>query len=136
MGVRMSSDESASGRGSQGLKISNGIVRLMHDATGRGPNKARTEMGRDLIAVVLGDTLTKAERTLVEHGRTEEVLTARRAMQEVIGPEACQLVEEVSGRKVLAFMSENHIDPDLSVELFVLEPVAEIAERRENSTPS
>ena len=132
----MSPDESAGGRGSQSLKISNGVVRLMHDATGRGPNKARTEIGRDLIAVVLGDTLTKSERTLVDHGRTEEVLSTRRALQEVIRPEACELVEDISGRKVIAFMSENHIDPDLGVELFVLEPVAEIAQHRSSSTPA
>jgi uncharacterized protein YbcI len=32
-------------------------------------------------------------------------------------------VERLSGRKVIGFMSDNHIDPDLAVEVFVLEPV-------------
>jgi hypothetical protein len=40
--------------------------------------------------------------------------------------DAINAVETISGRRVLAFMSNNHIDPDLAVELFVLEPVASI----------
>jgi hypothetical protein len=28
-------------------------------------------------------------------------------------------------RKVIAFMSENHVDPDMAAEVFVLEPLAE-----------
>jgi hypothetical protein len=32
-------------------------------------------------------------------------------------------VETITGRRVLAFMSNNHIDPNLAAELFVLEPL-------------
>lgn len=32
------------------------------------------------------------------------------------------IVERQLDRKVIAFMSQNHIDPDLAVEVFVLEP--------------
>ena len=32
------------------------------------------------------------------------------------------VVERQLDRKVLAFMSQNHIDPDLAVEVFVLQP--------------
>jgi uncharacterized protein YbcI len=32
------------------------------------------------------------------------------------------------GRKVVGFMSDNHIDPDLAVEVFVLEPLAEVSD--------
>jgi uncharacterized protein YbcI len=35
--------------------------------------------------------------------------------------EAISVVEELSGRRVMAFMSNNHIDPDLAVEIFVLQ---------------
>jgi uncharacterized protein YbcI len=31
-------------------------------------------------------------------------------------------VEALTGRSVLAFMSDNHIEPDLACEVFVLEP--------------
>ena len=34
-----------------------------------------------------------------------------------------KVVEDALDRKVIAFMSTNHIDPDMAVEVFVLEPV-------------
>jgi hypothetical protein len=34
------------------------------------------------------------------------------------------VVEEVTGRKVIAFLSQVHFDPDISQETFVLEPEA------------
>jgi hypothetical protein len=33
-----------------------------------------------------------------------------------------EIVERELNRKVIAFMSQSHIDPDLAVEVFVLEP--------------
>jgi hypothetical protein len=36
--------------------------------------------------------------------------------------DAVAVVEGVTGRSVTAFMSDNHIDPDIAVETFVLEP--------------
>jgi hypothetical protein len=41
--------------------------------------------------------------------------------------DAIASVEELTGRTVTAFMSANHIDPDLAAELFVLEPAPEMA---------
>ena len=38
--------------------------------------------------------------------------------------DAISLVEELTDREVVAFMSNNHIDPDLAVEIFVLAPLA------------
>ena len=35
-----------------------------------------------------------------------------------------KVVEDAIDRKVIAFMSTNHIDPDMAVEVFVLEPKA------------
>jgi hypothetical protein len=33
-------------------------------------------------------------------------------------------IEQLTGRRVIGCMSDNHIDPDLAVEVFVLEPIA------------
>ena len=70
----------------------------------------------------MGATLTKGEQTLVGDGKAEVVLHSRRAFQDTMQAEAISTVQELSGRKVVAFMSNNHIDPDLAVEVFVLEP--------------
>ena len=32
-------------------------------------------------------------------------------------------VERLTGRTVIGFMSDNHIDPDIAVEVFILEPI-------------
>jgi uncharacterized protein YbcI len=105
--------------------ISNGVVRLLRDYTGRGPTRARTHVTDDLISVVLEDTLTKGETSLVEDGETELVLTSRHAYQRTMSGDLISLVEQLTGRKVRAFLSDNHIDPDIAVESFVLEPRAE-----------
>ena len=103
-------------------RISNAIVRLLAESTGRGPTQARTVISGDLVAVVLQNTLTKGERYLVDRGRENEVQAMRRAYQDSIKDGAIEAVEEATGRTVVAFMSTNHVDPDLAVEIFILEP--------------
>lgn len=112
---RQSSGDSAT------ANISNGTVRLLRDYTGRGPTGARTFITDQVVTVLLADALTKAERTLVERGNAERVLEVRQAFQNAMRPDLVELVEGQLERKVVAFMSQNHIDPDLAVEVFVLE---------------
>jgi uncharacterized protein YbcI len=71
---------------------------------------------------VLQDTLTKGERSLVGEDRDELVLTMRKAFQDTMGHDLINGIEQILGRKVIAFMSDNHIDPDIAVEVFVLAP--------------
>ncbi|HXD57349.1 MAG TPA: Na-translocating system protein MpsC family protein [Thermoleophilaceae bacterium] len=103
--------------------ISNAIVQLLHEYSGRGPTRARTTIGDDLIVCLLADTLTNSERKLVDAGEERLVLEQRSAIQRLMSAEAIQAIEAVIGRTVTAFMSNNHIDPDLAVETFVLAPV-------------
>jgi uncharacterized protein YbcI len=102
--------------------ISNAVVHLLSEYTGRGPTKARTYINDDLISVVLRDTLTKGERSLVANGSTEVVMNARSAYQSAMKQDMIAIVEKCSGRTVLAFLSENHIDPDIAVESFIMSP--------------
>jgi uncharacterized protein YbcI len=106
------------------VAISNAVVRLMSEYTGHGPTKARTHINEDLITVVLQDTLTKGERTLVGNGEIELVLANRAAYQNTLRPTLIADVEEISSRGVRAFLSANHIAPDFAVETFILDPVA------------
>jgi len=107
-----------------GAMISTAAVQLLHEYTGRGPTKAKTLIHEDLVTIVLADTLTAGERKLVETGRSDRVLQLRADYQAVMRNDLVALVEGQVHRKVVAFMSQNHIDPDLAVELFVLAPVA------------
>jgi uncharacterized protein YbcI len=101
--------------------ISNGVVKLLREYTGRGPTKTRTYINGDYLAVVMYDTLTKGERSLVGDGRSELVLAARKAYQQTMRSDLIALVEQLSERKVVAFLSDNHLDPDIAVESFILE---------------
>jgi uncharacterized protein YbcI len=104
--------------------ISTEAVRLVHEYTGRGPTKARTTINHDSVMILLADTLTKGERKLAENGKSERVLQLRHDFQKVMRDDLVAIVERVTERKVIGFMSDNHIDPDLAVEVFVLEPVS------------
>ena len=109
--------------GSKLAAISNHVVRVVSDYTGRGPTKARSYLNENLVTVVLQDTLTKGERSLVGDDRDDLVLTMRKAYQCTMRGDLVAGIEEILGRKVTAFLSDNHIDPDLAVEVFLLAPV-------------
>ena len=109
-----------SGTGSRAAAISNGVVRVVNEYTGRGPTRTRTYISDGLVSVVMRDTLTKGERSLVEDGEVALVLTARKAFQNAMREDLVALVEEITGRTVIAFLSDNHLDPDIAVESFVL----------------
>src|SRR3954453_10677816 len=117
-------DEPQTGRGEMSAQISTGAVRLLSEYTGRGPTKAHTILNRDSVVIVLRDTLTKGERRLVAGGKQDEVQRTRYAYQQGMGDELTALVEEAVERKVIAFLSANHFDPDVAVEFFLLEPNA------------
>jgi len=74
------------------------------------------------VFVVLQDTLTRGEQNLADAGEGATVLDVRRKWQAVMQQQVSREIEELTGRKVIGFMSDNHIDPDLAVEVFVLEP--------------
>jgi uncharacterized protein YbcI len=108
--------------GSLAAAISNATVRIMAEYIGRGPTKARTSIRDDIVLVLLEDTLTKAERSLLAAGQSAFVLETRGRHQMTMREDLIAAVEILSERKVIAFMSANHIDPDMAAEMFVLEP--------------
>ena len=107
---------------SMSAAISNAVVGLLHDYTGRGPTKVRTTIGADTIVVTLRDSLTKAERTLAERGQSLEVLAMRRAFQDTMREDLIGVVQGLTGRKVEALLSDNLHDPDVAVEIFLMVP--------------
>ena len=103
--------------------ISNAVVGLLRDFTGRGPTQARTTIGSDTIVVTLRDSLTKAERTLAARGQALEVLAMRRAFQDTMREDLIAAIERLTHRKVEAFLSDNLYEPDVAVEIFLLVPL-------------
>jgi uncharacterized protein YbcI len=74
----------------------------------------------DLVVVVLEETFTKAERTLVDRGEVEPIQQIRRRFQQQMADEFKAIIEQATGRSVRAFLSETNLEADLSVEVFLL----------------
>src|SRR4051812_28145188 len=104
--------------------LSNEMVRLFKEQFGRGPTSARTLWVGDVIAVVLENTLTPAERNLVKMGEHERLRETRMFFQYASVREFCEPVERLTGRKVRSFISGTDTEVDgLTVETFILHPV-------------
>ncbi|HEY6672321.1 MAG TPA: Na-translocating system protein MpsC family protein [Solirubrobacterales bacterium] len=108
-------------------QISMGLVQLHSRYYGKGPTKAKTHMVDDAVVCVLRGGFTTVERTLLDTGEVESVYQMRRSFQQAMEENFRLIVEQATGRNVIAYMSSIHVDPDLAVELFVLEPVEEPA---------
>jgi len=101
--------------------ISNEIVGLYKQHYGKGPTRCRTYLQPELVIVVLGEGYTAAEQTMFEAGRWYEVREARQIWQDTMKEQFVETIERLTERTVRAFLSANHQDPDLAVEMFVLD---------------
>jgi uncharacterized protein YbcI len=89
----------------------------------RAPVTAKSLMlGDDLIACVLGGVYTDVEKTMIELQRTPIVQETRSAWQNAMQHKFIATIEGLSGRGVLAFISNHHVGPDMEIELFMLKP--------------
>ena len=111
--------------GGAALAISNAIVRTLRVYAGRGPTKARTTIASDLVVVHLRECLTVAEKTLSDLGKDALVSSSRSAIHEAIREDATAAVEEITGQRVLAYLSDQQTHPDHALIAFVLEPRAD-----------
>jgi uncharacterized protein YbcI len=109
-------------RGKAAAAISNAIAGLHRTHYGRGAKRTRTIMGADYIICFLEDVYTPVERTLIDAGRFDTVRETRNAFQDTMREAFSDAVEDAVGRKVIGFLSQVHVDPDLSIETFILEP--------------
>lgn len=115
----MSHDDQAHGQAL--AAVTREIVKLHAAHYGKGPTRARSHLNGDTLVCVMHDTLTPAERTLVDRGKGEAVHAMRRAYQDAMEGEFTAVVEVHIKRRVRAFLSQTHLDPDVDVEIFVLE---------------
>jgi len=89
----------------------------------RTPMSAKTQMlGDDLLACVLGGVYTDVEKTMIELQRSAVVQETRSAFQNAMQHKFIDSIEHLSGRQVLAFISNHHVGPDMEIELFMLAP--------------
>jgi uncharacterized protein YbcI len=102
-------------------KISRRIVQLHKEFYGRGPERAKSYYSGDLVVVLMRGGFTRVEETLLQEGRGESVAQQRTDFHEVMADRFTSVIEEATGRKVIAVMSSSHQHPDLLGQMFVLE---------------
>jgi uncharacterized protein YbcI len=112
-------------RGEMLAAISTGLVQLHREFYGKGPTKAKTYMVNDTVICMLKGGFTTVERTLIDDGKPDEVHNIRRSFQRTMQQQFTGIVQEATGRSVIAYMSQVHTNPDIAAELFVLEPGAD-----------
>ena len=107
--------------GSLTSAISNLVVRLVAEYTGRGPTKAKTSIRDNVVVCITTENMTKGERRLVDEGEHDTVVSIRRKFQTTMKDDLVAGIELLTGRKVLSFMSDHDADHDYAAEVFVLD---------------
>jgi len=120
--VRAATGESPLAGGHLLAAISTSIVRILRDHYGRGPMKAKTYALDDIVVVVMrGSGFTPLEQTIMDSGQPERVVAMREDFQQVMAARYKDTIEELTGRKVLAFISQAHVEPDITMEIFFVD---------------
>jgi uncharacterized protein YbcI len=103
-------------------EISTRIVAILREHYGRGPKKAKTYAIDDLIVVVMrGSGFTSLEQTIMDSGEPDRIVEMRHDFQLMMTKRFTETIEELTGRKVLAFLSQAHVEPDITMEIFFID---------------
>lgn len=97
------------------------VIRIQSESHGRGPKKAFSFHNGNVLVTILEEVLSPAERRLAGNGQGEAVLKIRRLYQSTMAAEMKERIEAVTERRVIAMMSDNHVEPDMAVEVFILD---------------
>jgi uncharacterized protein YbcI len=112
-------------RGLELQELTNAMVRIYKELFGRGPTKARSNYaGPDTIVTTIENSLTAAERNMVALGEHQRLRDIRMFFQHASDQEFTGTVEQITGRKVRAFVSGIDTERDVSAEVFYLQPAA------------
>ncbi len=101
--------------------VTSALVGIHTEHLGRGPKTASTFHYGNVLVTLMHDVLTHAEKSLTRNEHTEAVSDIRHLFQKTMETDFCAAVERLTGRRVCAFISGNHIDPDIAAEMFILD---------------
>ena len=103
-------------------EISNSIVATIREHYGRGPMKAKTYVLDDLVVVVMrGSGFTALEQTIMDDDGADRVVAMRHDFQRVMADRYRRTIKELTGRNVVAFLSQAHVEPDVTIEIFLMD---------------
>ena len=103
------------------LQISNAMVRAQKEYFGKGPTKAKSYMLDDFLIIVMRGGITTAERTMLDSDREHLVRQFRQEFENEMAKKLTDMIEELTGRKVLTYQSQIMFEPDVIFEIFVFD---------------
>jgi uncharacterized protein YbcI len=101
--------------------LTSALVGIHTEYLGRGPKTASTFHYDNILVTLMHDVLTQAERALTKTNRDDAVTNIRHLFQKTMQADFTTAVERLTDRKVVAFISGNHVDPDIAAEIFILD---------------
>ena len=101
--------------------VTKALVKIQASHFGRGPANASTFHHDSVLVTLMHDVLSHAERILGQNGHHTSVNDWRETLQRALEPDFREAVERLTGREVIAFISANHLDPDVAAEIFILD---------------
>src|SRR5947208_11430298 len=102
--------------------ISTSIVAILREHYGRVPMKAKTYALDDIIVVVMrGSGFTSLEQTIMDSGEPDRIVAMRHDFQRMMTKRFKDTIEELTGRNVVAFLSQAHVEPDITIEMFFID---------------
>ncbi|MFP5364316.1 MAG: Na-translocating system protein MpsC family protein [Thermoleophilia bacterium] len=105
--------------------VTSALVGIHSQYLGRGPGSASTFYQDNVLVSLMYEVMTPAERTLASGPRADSVIQMRHHFQEAMQTDYTEAVERLTGKRVTAFISGNHLDPDIAAEVFILDsPIA------------
>jgi len=102
-------------------RISTEVVKTFKEYFGKGPISAKSYMFDDMLFVVMRGGLNASEKFLLEKDEVDVVRQYRQTFENRMNEILSAKIEELTGRKVVAFNSQILFDPDMSIEMFVFD---------------
>ena len=106
---------------SQATAISDGIAGMHREHYGRGADRTRTLIHQDVVMTRLEGCFTTVEKKMIAEGAFLQVRETRTMFQDWMRPRFTEIVENATGGTVAAFFSQVTHDPDMALEVFLLE---------------
>jgi uncharacterized protein YbcI len=118
-------------------EISDAMVKLQREQTGRGPNQAHTYIIEDMVIVRMQEVLTPAERQLTgnPHGQSL-VKQFHQQMHEIARHALEQIIETHTGCHVVSIHNDVSTKSGEQVGIFVLDRNLEATLPRRHDAPS
>ena len=118
------------------VAVTEAMVALHQRYHHREPISAKSLLlGDDLLACVMGGVYTDVEKTMIELQRSTIVQETRNAFQEAMRDRFISQIQRLTGRNVMAFISNHSVGPDIEIELFFLTPASESADLASTDQP-